>query len=193
MIDYLNKCNFFETDQSHKITDVARYIQNLNKNGELTNFTVSLFGNGSKKEIKINNSYAVDLLERKSRTNKEQNKISLSVVSTEPHEAVDLTQDEFKNYLSNISNAKRIYNAAEDEKKFERLNRGYTRYNRSPKRGNLNIYPIYYNNKDKDDNFEETLVAISLSFPNTQLPEHEASIPYQVNSVYSRYEDMENN
>ena len=193
VIDYLNKCNFFETDQSHKITDVARYIQNLNKNGELTNFTVSLFGNGSKKEIKINNSYAVDLLERKSRTNKEQNKISLSVVSTEPHEAVDLTQDEFKNYLSNISNAKRIYNAAEDEKKFERLNRGYIRYNRSPKRGNLNIYPIYYNNKDKDDNFEETLVAISLSFPNTQLPEHEASIPYQVNSVYSRYEDMENN
>ena len=56
----------------------------------------------------INNNYAVDLLERKARTNKEQNKISLSIVSTEPHEAVDLTENEFKNYLSNINNAKRI-------------------------------------------------------------------------------------
>ena len=192
VVNYLNKCNFYETDQSHKLSDIARYIQNLSKHGELTNFTVSLFGNGSKNEIMINNNYAVDLLERKARTNKEQNKISLSIVSTEPHEAVDLTENEFKNYLSNINNAKRIYNATEDEKKFERLNRGYIRYNRSPLRGNLNIYPIYYSNKDKDNNIDEPLVAISLSFPNTQLPEHEASIPYQVNSVHSRLEGIEN-
>ena len=47
----------------------------------------------------------VDL--EKSRTNKELNRISLSVLSTEPIEAVDLTQDEFKNYLKNIENAKK--------------------------------------------------------------------------------------
>ena len=53
-----------------------------------------------------------------------------------------LTEEEFKNYLKNIENAKRIYNTEEDKKKFERLNRGYIRYNRSPLRGSLNIYPI---------------------------------------------------
>ena len=104
---------------------------------------------------------------------------------------MDLTEEEFKNYLKNIENAKRIYNTEEDKKKFERLNRGYIRYNRSPLRGSLNIYPIYYLNKE--ENLEETLIAISLSFPNTQLPEHQASIPYQVNSVHSRLEGMENN
>ncbi len=190
VIDYLNRCNFFETDQSHKISDIAKYIKNLNNYGELKTFTVSLFGNGKNKEVKINNKYPVDLLDRKSRTNKELNRISLSVLSTEPIEAVDLTQDEFKNYLKNIENAKRIYNTEEDKKKFERLNRGYIRYNRSPLRGSLNIYPIYY--KNKEDNLDETLIAISLSFPNTQLPEHEASIPYQANSVYSRLEGIEN-
>ena len=190
VIDYLNRCNFFETDQSHKISDIAKYIKNLNNYGELKTFTVSLFGNGKNKEVKINKKYPVDLLDRKSRTNKELNRISLSVLSTEPIEAVDLTQDEFKNYLKNIENAKRIYNTEEDKKKFERLNRGYIRYNRSPLRGSLNIYPIYY--KNKEDNLDETLIAISLSFPNTQLPEHEASIPYQANSVYSRLEGIEN-
>ncbi len=190
VIDYLNRCNFFETDQSHKISDIAKYIKNLNNYGELETFTVSLFGNGKNKEVKINKKYPVDLLDRKSRTNKELNRISLSVLSTEPIEAVDLTQDEFKNYLKNIENAKRIYNTEEDKKKFERLNRGYIRYNRSPLRGSLNIYPIYY--KNKEDNLDETLIAISLSFPNTQLPEHEASIPYQANSVYSRLEGIEN-
>ena len=191
VINYLNKCNFFETDQSHKISDIAKYIKNLNNHGELKTFTVSLFGNGKNKEEKINGKYSVDLLDRKSRTNKELNKVSLSVLSTEPIEAVDLTEEEFKNYLKNIENAKRIYNTEEDKKKFERLNRGYIRYNRSPLRGSLNIYPIYYLNKE--ENLEETLIAISLSFPNTQLPEHQASIPYQVNSVHSRLEGMENN
>ena len=191
VINYLNRCNFFETDQSHKISDIAKYIKNLNNHGELKTFTVSLFGNGKNKEEKINGKYSVDLLDRKSRTNKELNKVSLSVLSTEPIEAVDLTEEEFKNYLKNIENAKRIYNTEEDKKKFERLNRGYIRYNRSPLRGSLNIYPIYYLNKE--ENLEETLIAISLSFPNTQLPEHQASIPYQVNSVHSRLEGMENN
>ena len=184
VIDYLNRCNFFETDQSHKISDIAKYIKNLNNYGELKTFTVSLYGNGKNKEVKINKKYPDGLLYRKSITNKELNRISLSVLSTEPIEAVDLTQDEFKNYLKNIENAKIIYNTEEDKKKFERLNRGYIRYNRSPLRGSLNIYPIYY--KNKEDNLDETLIAISLSFPNTQLPEHEASIPYQANSVYSR-------
>jgi len=101
-----------------------------------------------------------------------------------------LTEEEFNNYLKNIENAKRIYNSEEDTKKFERLNRGYIRYNRSHLRGSLNIYPIYY--KDKENNSEVTLIAISLSFPNTQLPEHEASIPYQANSVYSRLEGLDN-
>ena len=190
VIDYLNGCNFFETDQSHKISDIAKYIKNLNNYGELKTFTVTLFGNGKNKEVKINGKYAVDLLDRKSRTNKELNKISLSVLSTEPIEAVDLTEEEFNNYLKNIENAKRIYNSEEDTKKFERLNRGYIRYNRSHLRGSLNIYPIYY--KDKENNSEVTLIAISLSFPNTQLPEHEASIPYQANSVYSRLEGLDN-
>ena len=93
VIDYLNRCNFFETDQSHKISDIAKYIKNLNNYGELKTFTVSLFGNGKNKEVKINKKYPVDLLDRKSRTNKELNRISLSVLSTEPIEAVDLTQD----------------------------------------------------------------------------------------------------
>ena len=53
------------------------------------------------------------------------------------------------------------------------------------------IYPIQYFNKS--ENYEETLIAISLSFPNTQLPEHQSSIPYQVNSVHSRLEGIENN
>ena len=38
------------------------------------------------------------LLKRYVRTSKE-NKISLGVVTTEAHEAVDLTNDEFKNYF----------------------------------------------------------------------------------------------
>ena len=190
IIDYLRKCNFFETDQSHKISDITAYITNIYKYGELKNYTVSLFGNGSEKEIKIANKYNVKLLKRKIRTSKE-NKISLGVVSTEAHEAVDLTENEFKNYLKSVENAKRRYNSEEDAKKFERLNRGLIRLNRSCDRGNLNIYPIQYFNKT--EKYEETLIAISLSFPSTQLPEHQSSIPYQVNSVHSRLEGIENN
>ena len=112
-------------------------------------------------------------------------------MTTEPHEAIDLTEEEFKNYLRSVENAKRIRNTEEDKKKFDRLNRHLIRYNRIPERGNLNIYPIHYYNKN--DNFEQTLVAVSLSFPNTQLPEHQASIPYQVNTVHSRLEGMDLN
>ena len=112
-------------------------------------------------------------------------------MTTEPHEAIDLTEEEFKNYLRSVENAKRIRNTEEDKKKFDRLNRHLIRYNRIPERGNLNIYPIHYYNKN--ENFEQTLVAVSLSFPNTQLPEHQASIPYQVNTVHSRLEGMDLN
>ena len=100
-----------------------------------------------------------------------------------------MTNDEFKNYLSSIENAKRRYGSDEDTKKFDRLNRGLIRYNRSPQRGALNIYPIQY--VDKETKKEEILIAVSLSFPYTQLQEHEASIPYQVNSVHSRLEGVE--
>ena len=188
VIEYLKKCNFFETDQSHKISDIARYINNLYSHGELIDYTVSLFGNGSERDFKIANKYNVKLLKRYVRTSKE-NKISLGVVTTEAHEAVDLTNDEFKNYLSSIENAKRRYGSDEDTKKFDRLNRGLIRYNRSPQRGALNIYPIQY--VDKETKKEEILIAVSLSFPYTQLQEHEASIPYQVNSVHSRLEGVE--
>ena len=190
IVNFLRKCNFFETDQSHKITDIAKYISNLHSHGELKYYTVSLLGNGTEKEISICKKYKVNLLKRKVRTSKE-NKISLGVVTTEPHEAIDLTEEEFKNYLRSVENAKRIRNTEEDKKKFDRLNRHLIRYNRIPERGNLNIYPIHYYNKN--DNFEQTLVAVSLSFPNTQLPEHQASIPYQVNTVHSRLEGMDLN
>ena len=188
VIEYLKKCNFFETDQSHKISDIARYINNLYSHGELIDYTVSLFGNGSERDFKIANKYNVKLLKRYVRTSRE-NKISLGVVTTEAHEAVDLTNDEFKNYLNSIENAKRRYGSDEDTKKFDRLNRGLIRYNRSPQRGALNIYPIQY--VDKETKKEEILIAVSLSFPYTQLQEHEASIPYQVNSVHSRLEGVE--
>ena len=56
-------------------------------------------------------------------------------------------------------------------------------------RGSLNIYPINY--FDKIDENPILVYAISISLPNTRLPEHESSIDYIVNPVYFREEDNE--
>lgn len=185
VINFLKKFNHFESERSHRSIDLATYIEKVNRYGELKNFTISLLGNGDGKEVNLFNKYKVNLLQRKARGFTEE-KISFGVVTNEALEGIDLTKEEYDNYLKSYENYKK---SKSNDKQTEKVSRNYIRYNRSEMRGSLNIYPINY--FDKIDENPILVYAISISLPNTRLPEHESSIDYRVNPVYFREEDNE--
>ena len=189
VVNFLRQYHHFVGERGHRTQDIATYIETVNRHNELKYFTVSLFGNGSSKiRKKISGKYDVELLIRKSRGSS-KDKISLGVVTTEDHEAVDLLEDEYEKYKNSFDNVKKTKNKEEDKRDLEKMNRGLIRFNRSKERGQLNIYPIHRNEKkEKENTALHPLFAISLSLPNTNLPSHQSSIPYQVNTIYRRKE-----
>ena len=202
IIDFLRRYKRFISERTYSTEMYARYIEKVNRHGELANFTVSLFGNGSSKiKKKIAGNHNVELLLRHPVNTRDKKKISLRVITTEKDEAVDLLEDELKEYYNSFENLKKTKNKEEDKKDIERMDRELIRFHRSERRGALNLYPIHgaitraaYNLiKDKGKIDEENttahpLVGISLSLPSSRLPSHQASVDYQVNTVYSRRE-----
>jgi len=152
----------------------------------LKHFTISLLGNGEGEEVNLFNKYKVNLLKRKARGFTEE-KISFGVVTNEIIEGIDLTKEEYDNYLNSYENYKK--SKSDNDKQIEKVSRNLIRFNRSEMRGSLNIYPLSYSDKITTNSI--LVYAVSISLPNTRLPEHMSSIDYQVNPVYSREEEDE--
>ena len=144
IIDFLQRYRRFISERTYSTEMYARYIEQVNRHGELTNFTVSLFGNGSSNiKKKISGIYNVELLLRHPVNTKDKKKISLRVITREKDEAVDLLEDELKEYYNSLENLKKAKNKDEDKKDFERMDRELIRFHRSARRGLLNLYPIH--------------------------------------------------
>jgi hypothetical protein len=202
VINFLKRYKRFSSVRTYSTQMYADYIEKINRHGELTHFTVSLFGNGSSKiKKKISGIYNVELLLRHPVNNKEKNKISLKVITREKDEAVDLLEEELKEYFKSLDNLKKTRNKEEDKRDFQRMDRELIRFHRSEKRGLLNLYPIHgaitkaafkkFNETgeiDKEHTAAYPLVGVSLSLPTSRLPSHQTNVDYQVNPVYSRLE-----
>jgi hypothetical protein len=182
IVSFLKKFNHFESERSHKLSYLASYIEKVNRNGELKDFTISLLGNGSGEEEILFNKYKVNLMTRATRGSTEE-KLGIGVVTNEKLEGIDLLEDEYKKYMQSIEN----YKKTKGEKKIEITKRNFIRYHRSELRGNLNIYPIIYADRFTSNPF--LVYAISLSLPNTRLSSYDSSIEYKVNPIYSRAEE----
>jgi hypothetical protein len=144
----------------------------------------------------------VDLLSRVPTKNYDSKKISFKTIAGSKDEAIDLTKEEFEKYEEFCKMKK-----AAEGKEYVRDNvdRLVVRQYRSPKRGLLNIYPIYgiknYSAYQKysqgniilpADITSKPLIAIYLSLPRTNLSTEQASIEYRVNTIYAEQERINN-
>ncbi len=203
IIEYLKSYQRYLDTRSYSTNYFAEYIKKLNKYDELNNFTVVLFGNGnSNQNVKIANKFDVDLLSRVPTKNYDSKKISFKTIAGSKDEAIDLTQEEFEKYEEFC----KIKKAAEGKEYVrDNVDRLVVRQYRSPKRGLLNIYPIYgiknYSAYQKysqgniitpADITSKPLIAIYLSLPRTNLSTEQASIEYRVNTIYAEQERINN-
>ena len=92
IINYLNTYKRFEEQRSLGTSQFARYIENLNKYDELTDWTVCLHGNGSSKQ-KLNflDKHNVELILR-TPSNQRNKKISLKVITQPTDELLGLEE-----------------------------------------------------------------------------------------------------
>ena len=96
IINYLNTYKRFEEQRSLGTSQFARYIENLNKYDELTDWTVCLHENGSSKQ-KLNflDKHNVELILR-TPSNQRNKKISLKVITQPTDELLGLEGEEIK-------------------------------------------------------------------------------------------------
>jgi hypothetical protein len=134
--------------------------------------------------------------------NYDSKKISLKTIAGSKDEAIDLTKDEFDKYEDFC----KLKKAAEGKEYLrDNVDRLLVRQYRSPKRGLLNIYPIYgikdysayekfseTNNISAEDVTSKPLIAIYLSLPKTKLSTEQSSIEYRVNTIYAEQERINN-
>jgi len=144
VVAFLNNYKRFIEARSLETAQFAKYIENLNSYGELTDWTICLHGSGSSgKSMKISEKYNVELLLRTPSNQRNPKKISLKVITQSVDELVGLEDSEIDEYKKSFENFKKTHNPETDEKTIAKARRGFARYHRSEKRGLLNLYPIF--------------------------------------------------
>lgn len=172
----LKKFKHFPADKGDDAKIVSEYIEKMQRLGELTNFTVTLFGQGEGEKKIIFDQYEIFFNKRKVRNSDLVSTVNFGVLTREAAEGADLTSEEYVRVRQLVDQLKK-------EKKFKSNEHRQTiRDERSSDRGALIIYPVEYQDINNKKSF---LYTLSLSFPNTKMPRDDASINYQVNNIYN--------
>lgn len=192
IVDFLS--NYKTHTDSYKANSdlLAKFIENMNTVGELTNWTIAIFSGGKdNKPVSIDGTsfYAT---RRKSNDGSNAHKLTIGRLLDPKHELVDVTPEQYKDALdktqSDFKNGKTRYKEQPTEPsnsviRFIKGNGGKTSL-ASPQNGLLMLYLLEIRDKGTEHS-DNVIPAFAISFPGSRSG---IKVPYAVNNIWKEWE-----